>query len=270
MTKILAAVVQMSSTEDKQRNLDAAERLVTEAAERGARFVVLPELFNCVGRWETVAAAAEPIPGPTSGAMSELAARLQITLLAGSLAERAEVAAGKVYNNSLLFGSDGNQLAVYRKRHLFDVDLPGKVTVRESDYVVAGEEIVATKLADFTLGQSICYDLRFPELYRELAARKSDVIAVPSAFATTTGCDHWEVLLRARAIENQAYVLAANQQGQHTPTFQSYGRSMIVDPWGIVLAVAADGESIALAELDFERQRTIQMQLPALTHRRDQ
>ncbi|WP_339910776.1 carbon-nitrogen hydrolase family protein [Symmachiella dynata] len=268
MTIILAAVVQLQSTEEKARNVDAAARLVTEAAQRGASFVALPELFNCIGRWEAVVAEAEPISGPTSRQMSELAANLGITLLAGSIAEQSEVA-GKIYNTSLLFGPDGQQLACYRKRHLFDVDVPDKVTVRESEFVMPGAEIVGTTLPDFTLGQSICYDLRFPELFRALADRQADVIAVPAAFAFGTGCDHWEVLLRARAIENQAFVIAPNQHGRHTPTLQSYGRSMIVDPWGTVLATAADGESLALAELDFQRLQDIRRHLPALAHRRD-
>ena len=268
MTKIiLAAAVQLHSTEDKARNVDAAVRLVSDAAARGSTLVAPPELFHCIGRWETIVAEAEPLSGPTLRRMSELAAELGITLLAGSIAERTDVA-GKVFNTSLLFGPDGRQLACYRKRHLFDVDVPDKVTVRESNSVLPGEEIAATSLPDFTLGQAICYDLRFPELFRQLADRKADVIAIPAAFAFTTGCDHWEVLLRARAIENQAFVIAPNQHGRHTPTLQSYGRSMIVDPWGTVLATAADGESVALAELDFQRLQDIRRHLPSLTHRR--
>lgn len=262
-----AAAVQMTSGEDKERNLEAAERLIREAAERGARLVALPELFNCLGRKEQVVQAAEPVPGPTSRRMSDLARRLRITLLAGSICERAE-ARQKVFNTSLLFDDSGNLLARYRKIHLFDVDLPGRVSYQESNWMAPGRDVVAAETDHGRLGLSICYDLRFPELYRSLIHQGCRILMVPSAFSLPTGRDHWEVLLRGRAIENQAYVIAPNQCGQHTPGFATCGRSAIIDPWGVPLAVAPDGEGVILARLDVRRQETIRRELPALSHRR--
>ena len=262
-----AAAVQMTSGEDKERNLETAERLVREAAERGAWLVALPELFNCLGRKEPVIRAAEPVPGPTSGRMSDLARRLRITLLAGSLCERAE-GRDRVYNTSLLFDESGTLLARYRKIHLFDVDLPGRVSYRESSWMAPGRDVVSADTGHGRLGLSICYDLRFPELYRQLVRRGCRILMVPSAFSLPTGRDHWEVLLRSRAIENQAYVIAPNQCGQHTPGFATCGRSTIIDPWGVTLAVAPDGEGVVLARLDARRQETIRRELPALSHRR--
>lgn len=262
-----AAAVQMASGEDKERNLETAERLVREAAERGARLVALPELFNCLGRKEQVIRAAEPVPGPTSRRMGDLARRLRITLLAGSLCERAE-GRNRVFNTSLLFDESGALLARYRKIHLFDVNLPGRVSYQESSWMAPGRDVVSADTGHGRLGLSICYDLRFPELYRRLVRQGCRILLVPSAFSLPTGRDHWEVLLRGRAIENQAYVIAPNQCGQHTPGFATCGRSVIIDPWGIPLAVAPDGEGVVLARLDICRQETIRWELPALSHRR--
>ena len=262
-----AAAVQMTSGEDKERNLAAAERLIQEAAERGARLVALPELFNCLGRKEQVIRAAEPVPGPTSRRMSTLARRLRITLLAGSLCERAD-GRDRVFNTSLLFDDSGSLLARYRKIHLFDVDLPGRVSYQESSWMAPGRDVVSVETDHGRLGLSICYDLRFPELYRRLARQGCRILLVPSAFSLPTGRDHWEVLLRSRAIENQAYVIAPNQCGQHTPGFATCGRSAIIDPWGVPLSVAPDGEGVILARLDARRQENIRRELPALSHRR--
>ncbi len=261
-----AAAVQMASGEDKERNLETAERLVREAAGRGARLVALPELFNCLGRKEQVIRAAEPVPGPTSRRMGDLARRLRITLLAGSLCERAE-GRNRVFNTSLLFDESGTLLARYRKIHLFDVNLPGRVSYRESSWMAPGRDVVSADSGHGRLGLSICYDLRFPELYRRLVRQGCRILLVPSAFSLPTGRDHWEVLLRSRAIENQTYVIAPNQCGQHTPGFATCGRSVIIDPWGIPLAAAPDGEGVILARLDICRQETIRRELPALCHR---
>lgn len=268
MPRLLAAAIQLTASSDKSRNLDVAQRLVEEAAARGASLVALPELFNCLGDPEDIMAEAEEVPGPTSVRMSELAARLEVTLLAGSLAE-SRPGHQRVSNTSLLFGPDGRQLACYRKLHLFDIDLPGHVTFQESAFVEPGREIVVTSTPVGRLGQATCYDLRFPELFRRLVEEGATTILVPSAFTRATGRDHWEVLLRARAIENQVFLVAANQFGNHAPGISTYGRSMIIDPWGTVLATASDGEGIILAELDTDRLEEVRSRLPALSHRRD-
>jgi predicted amidohydrolase len=259
-----AAAVQMNSREDVSANLAAAVRRVEEAAGRGARLVVLPEMFPCLGRVEAMLAAAEVVPGPIADTLAALAQRLGISLLAGSMAERGP--GGKAYNTSLLFGPQGTLLARYRKRHLFDVELPG-VACRESSWLAPGDRVAAAATDCAQVGLAICYDLRFPEHFRALADGGAEVLLVPSAFTLATGRDHWEVLLRARAIENQAFVVAANQWGEHPPQPPTYGRSTIIDPWGTPLATAADGEGLIVADLDFDRLAAIRRRLPALAHR---
>ena len=267
MTAVTVAAVQMTSTADKPLNLRKAESLVRDAAARGAVLIALPELFNCLGEPEIILEQAEEVPGPTSESMSRLAAECQITLLAGSIAERV-AGEKRIFNSSLLFGPDGRQLACYRKIHLFDIDLPGHVTFRESAIMGTGSRIVMTQTGVGLVGQAICYDLRFPELFRRLSAAGADLFVIPSAFTLATGRDHWEVLLRARAIENQVHVIAPNQVGRHSPSLQTYGRSMIIDPWGTVLATAPDGDAVVTAVVDLERQSEIRSRLPALQHRR--
>ena len=265
---ILAAAIQMNSGEDKQSNLDTAIRLVEQAAARGAELIALPELFNCLGRFEAVVEAAEPIPGPPSDTMGSLGARLQITLCAGSICEQSSTA-GKGYNTSLLFGPEGKLLARYRKIHLFDIDLPRQVTIQESRYIVPGDTVIASETPLGRLGQATCYDLRFPELFRRLADHAVEIMILPSAFTRPTGRDHWEILLRARAVENQAYLIAPNQCGYHTPELVSYGHSAIVDPWGRLLASAPeDSEEVILAELTHNQLEHVRTNLPALKHRR--
>jgi predicted amidohydrolase len=260
-----AAVIQLNSTDDAERNRATAERLVREAAERGARLAVLPEKWNRLCEPERMAAAAEPLDGPSITWACGLARELGIDLVAGSICEDAS---GVTHNTSIHAGPDGELRAAYRKLHLFDVEVAGTV-YRESEHESPGDEVVVSELADGSgLGMSICYDLRFPELYRALSARGARVIAVPSAFTLTTTRDHWEPLLRARAIENQAFVLAANQVGEHPPGLRSGGRSMIVDPWGVVLAQAPDAEAVVVADLDYARQDEVRAKLPALEHRR--
>ena len=268
MNRLIVACVQLTATTDKAHNVATATRLVESAAAAGARLVALPELFNCLGEPEEIVEQAEPVPGPTSEAMSQLAGRLGITLLAGSLAERHQ-ADRRVSNTSLLFGPDGLLLATYRKLHLFDIDLPDQVSFQESSFVAPGDEIVVTDTPAGRIGQATCYDLRFPELFRALVDRDATLIVIPSAFTQATGRDHWQVLLRARAIENQAFVIAPNQYGRHAPGIQTYGRSMIIDPWGTVLATAPDGEGTITAELDFDRLEQVRARLPALAHRRN-
>ncbi|MBL9124413.1 MAG: carbon-nitrogen hydrolase family protein [Planctomycetaceae bacterium] len=276
MSKLVrAAAVQMTCGPDPAANRATACRLVEEAARRGAQLVVLPELFQSLGPPARMAELAEEIPGPTSRAMGELAARLALTLVAGSIAEREprtatanSADAPPVYNTSLLFGPDGRELARYRKQHRFDVDLPGRVSVLESAWCGAGTFDSVSATAVGRVGLAICYDLRFPELFRRLADEQLEILALPAAFAAATGRDHWEVLLRARAIENQAFIVAANQTGRVTPQLETYGHSLIVDPWGTILAEAGASEEVIVADLDFARLREIRSQLPALTHRR--
>jgi predicted amidohydrolase len=258
------AAVQLNSTDDKGRNLAAAEALVREAAADGAELVALPEKWNLLAGGEALLAGAEELEGPSLGAARSWARELGIHLLAGSIGERAP---GAAFNTSVLIGPDGVDLAVYRKIHMFDVEVGG-VAYRESEYEQAGTELVTAPLEGATVGLSICYDLRFPELYRILALRDADLIAVPSAFTTVTGQDHWEILLRARAVENQAFVLAPNQVGEAPPHFDSYGHSAIVDPWGTVLATAGEGECFIAADLDFGALRRVRESLPSLAHRR--
>lgn len=260
-----AAAVQLNSNGDKDRNLAAAERQVRAAAADGAEFVALPEKWNLLAGGAELVAGAEPLDGPSLTAARGWARELSIHLLAGSISERGGEGE-KASNTSVLIGPDGEDVAVYRKIHMFDVDAGG-VSYRESEFERPGEEAVVAPLGELTVGLSVCYDLRFPELFRILALRGAQLIALPSAFTLATGRDHWEVLLRARAIENQLFVIAPNQWGEAPPHYSSFGRSAIVDPWGIVLATALDGEGFAAAELDFASQERVRASLPSLANR---
>jgi predicted amidohydrolase len=262
-----AAAIQLNSTTDVDRNLATAERLVDAAAAAGAELVVLPEKWSALGPGEVLVRLAEPLDGPIVTAAREWARRLGITLLAGSVGERIE-GSERIANTSLLIAPDGEIEATYRKIHMFDVDVGG-VSYRESEHERAGDEVVVAPAAGTDLGMTICYDLRFPELFRILALRGARVITVPSAFTATTGRDHWEVLLRARAIEDQLFVVAANQFGTAPPSFSSWGHSMIVDPWGRVLDVLADGEGHAIADLDLDEIELVRARVPSLASRRD-
>lgn len=263
-----AGVIQMNAGLDPARNLDTAERLVRQAAAAGAQLVVLPELCTAYGPLGDVLALGEPIPGPASERFSVLAAEMQVLLCAGSLCERAADAA-RGFNTSLLFDAGGHLLAQYRKVHLFDIVIPGRVCSRESDFMQPGTQVKAVPTPLGVLGQAICYDLRFPELFRQLAQQGMEVLLLPSAFTATTGRDHWETLVRARAIENQCFVLAANQFGAHGEKMASYGDSLIVDPWGHVLARAPlDEEVILIADLEATQLLQVRERVPALQHRR--
>jgi predicted amidohydrolase len=262
---VRAAAVQLNSNGDKDRNLAAAERLVRAAAADGAEFVALPEKWNLLAGGEELVAGAEPLDGPSLTAARGWARELSVHLVAGSISERGGEAE-KPTNTSVLIGPDGDDLAVYRKIHMFDVDAGG-VSYRESEFERPGDEPVTAAVGELTVGLTVCYDLRFPELFRILALRGAGLIALPSAFTLATGRDHWEVLLRARAIENQLFVIAPNQWGEAPPHHSSFGRSAIVDPWGVVLATAPDGECFVAAELDFAAQERIRESLPSLANR---
>ena len=262
-----AAAIQLNATEDTDRNLERADRLVRDAAARGAELVVLPEKWTVLGTREDMAAGGQTLDGEAISWARDAAAQLGIDLIAGSLFERAEDAE-KGFNTSVHVGPDGEIQSVYRKIHLFDVEVDGAVYA-ESSTEDPGDEIVVTDLADgLRLGMSVCYDLRFPELYRILALRGAELLTVPAAFTLPTTRDHWEVLVRARAIENQCFVIAANQIGNHPGGLRSGGRSLIVDPWGLVLATAPDTECAIVADLDLENLRDIRRRLPSLARRR--
>jgi deaminated glutathione amidase len=264
--RIRIACVQMTSRADKAANLAAADRLVGQAASTGADLVVLPEKWNAIGDADVLHAAAEPLDGGESvEAMADWARRGGVTLVGGSITERRE-GREKLSNTSLVFDPEGNVVATYRKIHLFDVEVGG-VTYRESDAEEPGDEPVVATVEGWGIGLSVCYDIRFPELYRILAIEGAEVLTVPAHFTTPTGRDHWHVLLRARAIENQCYVAAAAQVGETLPGKPAYGRSLIVDPWGTVLAQAPDVETVIVAELDRTRLQEIRAKLPSLANR---
>ncbi|MGH2982060.1 MAG: carbon-nitrogen hydrolase family protein [Solirubrobacterales bacterium] len=260
------AAVQLNSTDDKERNLEVAERLIRAAAQDGAELACLPEKWNLLGGSEALLSGAEPLDGPSLSAARGWASELGIRLLAGSVAERVE-GQERLFNTSVLIGPGGDVVAAYRKIHMFDVEVGG-VTYRESEHEQGGEEIVSAPLGEVELGLTVCYDLRFPELYRILAVRGARIVNVTSAFTAVTGRAHWEVLLRARAIENQVFVIAAGQIGEAPPSYDSYGHSAIVDPWGVVLAMAPDEECFVVADLDLEAQEQVREKLPALANRR--
>jgi predicted amidohydrolase len=263
----LAAAIQMSAGPEKSANLERAEALVRAAAGYGASLIALPETFNWRGKRSEERAAAETIEGESIALMTLLARELKVHIVAGSITERAG-GQEKNYNTSVLIGPEGAAMAVYRKLHLFDVDLPGRVTVKESESKLSGSDVICAGTALGAIGLSICYDLRFPELYRRLAFEGAKIVTVPSCFTFPTGEAHWEPLLRARAIENQCYVIAPAQFGPNVHGFSDYGNSMIIDPWGRVLGRAADQEGIVLAPIDLHYLDRIRNQLPALAHAR--
>jgi len=261
------AAVQLHSTADREANLRAADTHVRTAAADGARLVVLPEKWSVLGRSADLRAGAEPLDGPALSWASDVARELGIDLVAGSIVER-QASTERLANTSVHFGPDGEPRGTYRKIHMFDVEVEG-VAYHESELEEPGTEIVLSETADgVPLGLSVCYDVRFPELYRILAVRGALVLPLPAAFTLATTRDHWETLLRARAIENQAFVVAANQTGDDGAGHRSGGRSMIVDPWGIVLAQAADGVGHIVADLDLGAQQEIRRRLPSLANRR--
>jgi len=270
MQSFRAAAVQLRAGPDKPINLAAGAEQVRHAAGEGARLVALPELFAWSGPASEEAAQAETVPGPASESLGRLARELGIWLVAGSLLERDEPSgAARCFNTCLLFGPDGALAARYRKIHLFDVAIDGAVAARESSTRQPGSEIVHAGTELGSIGLAVCYDLRFPELFRRLAVDGVEIVVMPSAFTAPTGAAHWHTLVRARAIENQCFVVAPNQFGATSHGFDSYGHSIIVDPWGEILAEAgADGPCIVAADLDGERLEQVRRKLPSLEHRR--
>jgi predicted amidohydrolase len=240
MKSVMVAAVQLSSGVDAVHNVQDAIALVNDAADRGASYIQVPEYFNYLGPSKGFAHVAESIPGPTTAQMAKVASARRVTLHLGSLLETSPTP-GKFYNTSVVINSAGHIVATYRKIHLFDVDVPGAIVQRESDVITPGRELVMVNVADVQLGLSVCFDLRFPELYRELARSGADVLAIPAAFNAVTGRAHWEILIRSRAIENHAFVVAAAQVGTTDEGIVTFGHSLIVDPWGEILAESTSG-----------------------------
>jgi predicted amidohydrolase len=280
MPELVVGAVQMTSTEEVEANLERVRDLVREAASAGALLVGLPENFAYLGNDRdhrlaiaetipqpgTAAASARDGAGPILGAMQELARATGTWLLLGGFPEKGS--GKRIRNTAALLDPQGAVVSIYRKVHLFDVDVPGGKRYRESEAIEPGDVPVVAETPWGGLGLSICYDLRFPELYRALAARGARMVAVPSAFTLETGKDHWHVLLRARAIENQVFLIAPAQFGAHGPNRSSYGHALVVDPWGVVLAECGDHDGVALARLDFDYQDKVRTALPVLAHRR--
>jgi len=268
LTTLRVGVVQMCSTDDLAANLASARALVESAAHRGASLIALPENFAFLRREGTPIPCAQGLDGEIVGTVRDLARSLGVWLLGGTFPEAT--ADTRVHNTSVLVSPEGELVAVYRKIHLFDVDLreSGGGRFTESAVIAPGDEIVVAQTPWGRIGLSICYDVRFPELYRAMAERGADLIAVPSAFAPETGKDHWQVLLRARAIENQAFVLAPAQCGRHSADRSSYGRSLVIDPWGTVLAQGTDRPGVLVAVCDLGSLAQVRESLPALRHRR--
>jgi predicted amidohydrolase len=264
---VRVGLVQMNSRSDKEANLSTSERLIDEAAEKGARLVGLPEYVSYLGPKDLHEENAEPIPGPTTERFAAKARQHGIYLLGGSILERSETP-GMYFNTSTFFNPDGELQATYRKIHLFDIEISGNVSANESATILPGDRVVTVEMDGHTIGLSICYDLRFPELYRMLALDGAEVLFVPAAFTLYTGKDHWHTLLRARAIENQCYVLAPAQIGPHDPHAQCYGRALVADPWGTVIADAPNHEGVVIADIDFSYLRQVRAQVPSLANRR--
>ena len=261
-----AAVVQINSNSDVAHNLERAEAMVRAAVRDGAELVCLPEKWALLGPGEIVEAGAEPLDGPIVTAAAGWARDAGIYLCAGSVPEAAQDG-GKPYNTSVLIDPQGQVTATYRKLHMFDVAIEGQ-EYRESRHEQAGDEIRTATAGELELGLTVCYDLRFPELFRILAIRGATAFTIPSAFTAVTGRAHWEPLIRARAIENSAFVIAAGQVGRAEPSYESWGHSMLVDPWGRILGALSDGEGHVCADLDLSELERVRASVPSLANRR--
>ena len=268
--RVRMAVIQLNSRTNPSENLAAVEQLLDRAAEMGAQFVGLPELWTYLGPYSGYEAAAQTIPGPAIELLQAKARKHNMIVHGGSIVERHPTLPGKFYNTSVLINRSGEIVAQYRKIHLFDVQLANGEQHLESERIVPGDRVVTAEVDGITFGLTVCYDLRFPELYRALALRGAQVLLVPAGFTLHTGRDHWEVLLRARAIENLCYVVAPGQVGTYPPDKHCFGRSMIVDPWGLVIAQAQDMPTVILSEVDLAQIEQARAQIPCLEHRRPQ
>lgn len=261
------AVCQMDSKNDKKANVQSATSLLDKAGQKGADMAALPEMFTFIGNKERYRSVAEKIPGPVTEEIAGKAKEHDMWVHGGSMFEVAEED-GKVHNTTVVFDPKGKRRATYRKIHLFDVEIGEEVIAQESERVVPGDRVVSLDTELGTVGLTICYDLRFPGLFSELAERGADMIFVPAAFTKHTGKDHWETMLRTRAIETQSYVVAPGQIGDKPNSVPKYGRSLIADPWGNVIAKASDTEEVITADINFSHLNTIRKELPSLDHKR--
>lgn len=266
MEKFNVAVCQLTVSEDKESNISKAREMIRQAAGQGARLVVLPEMFNCPYQAPKFPVYAETYPaGPTFKMLAAAAAEEKVYLVGGSVPERD---GERVYNASFIFGPDGNLLARHRKVHLFDVSLPGGITVKESSTLGAGEQVTVVNTGLCPVGVAICYDIRFPELMRLMALRGAKIIVIPAAFNMTTGPAHWDLVFRTRAVDNQIFVVAASPARDVKAGYVAYGHSMIIDPWGDMVARADEKEQVLLGEVSLERLDRVRRELPLLEHRR--
>lgn len=266
MHNIKVGVIQMSVSDNKETNLKKAQAMIIKACQQGAQMVVLPEVFNSPYQTELFPDYAEPYPGPTTRLLSQLAAKHEVLLVGGSIIEKD--GDNKLYNSSFVFNEKGQLLGRHRKVHLFDINLPGKITFRESDTLTSGNSITIIRHQGLCFSIMICYDFRFPELARAAVLEGAKLLVVPAAFTVTTGEAHWDLLMRNRAVDNQCFVIATSPARNPESSYQAWGHSMVVDPWGQIIAEAGEAEGIIYAELDFEQLEQIRQQLPLLEHRR--
>ncbi|HZK87030.1 MAG TPA: carbon-nitrogen hydrolase family protein [Syntrophomonas sp.] len=266
MEQILrTAICQMQVSDDKAANLDKATQMIKEASQQ-ANLLVLPEIFNAPYQTDLLAQYAEPIPGPTTNLLAALAKEQQILLVGGSIAEID--ADGKIYNSSCVFDPSGKMIGHHRKLHLFDIEIPGQIVFKESAVFTPGEDLQMIDYEGLSLSVLICYDIRFPELARQATLAGAQLIVVPAAFNLTTGPAHWELLMRSRALDNQLFVIAASPARNQSASYQAWGHSMIVDPWGKILVEGGIQEEILYAEINLAQLRKVRQELPLLQHRR--
>jgi deaminated glutathione amidase len=268
MKSYLAAAIQMTSVPNLEKNLAQAEEFIDLAVHQGAELVGLPENFSFMGEEKDKLAQVEAIAKESEIFLKKMAQRYQVTILGGSYPVPVDNT-GKVYNTSTLIDPNGQELAHYQKVHLFDVNVPDGNTYRESSTVMAGSQTPPVYFSEKlgNIGLSVCYDVRFPELYRYLSHKGADILFIPAAFTAFTGKDHWQVLLQARAIENTCYVIAPAQTGVNYARRQNHGHAMIIDPWGMILADAGEKPGVAIAEINFSRLEQVRRQMPSLQHR---
>ncbi|MFW6071761.1 MAG: carbon-nitrogen hydrolase family protein, partial [Candidatus Bipolaricaulota bacterium] len=255
------AILQMKVREEKGKNLKKVEGLFEEKEVQQADIVLLPEMFNCPYETERFGEYAEEVPGRTTDLLSDLASSSDTYIVGGSIPEKAD---DKIFNTSVVFDPEGEMIGRHRKAHLFQVDYPGRIQFDEAKYLDAGDEVTTLDTEHGKMGVAICYDLRFPELFRKMTRAGSKMVMIPAAFNTTTGPAHWETLLRTRAIDNQVFVFAASPARNRSSSYKAYGHSLAVDPWGDVLVEAGEGEETLYVDVDLEKVEEIRKRLPLL------